>query len=171
MNDKSRGKLTITAPVTFGGCSLMPLITGFLCDNPDVHIDLHLTDLFVDLVEEGYEAAFRIGPLATTGLTARPLAPYRLVVCAAPAYLAAGRTPLIPADLEHHECLGYAFWSRPADREWVFYAGAVPHNVRVSSRLQINESRPMHVVYTANRQRTAKLRRFVEVVLQRFGPA
>lgn len=212
MNDTPRGKLKITAPVTFGSYSLMPLITGFLRDNPDVHIDLHLTDRFVDLVEEGYEAAFRIGPLATTGLTARPLAPYRLVVCAAPAYLKARGTPSKPADLEHHECLGYAFWSRPADREWVFYEGAVPHKVQVSSRLQINESRAlmsaaldgfgivlgpedflrtalakgdlvrvlpdfdapsraMHLVYTANRQRTAKLRRFVEAVLQRFGTA
>ena len=210
MNDTPRGKLKITAPVTFGSNSLMPLITGFLRDNPDVEIDLHLTDRFVDLVEEGYEAAFRIGPLATTGLTARPLAPYRLVVCASPEYLAARGTPKAPADLEHHECLGYAFWSRPADREWVFYQDSTPYKVQVASRLQINESRalmsaaldgfgivlgpedflrgalargelvrvlpdyeapsrPMHLVYTANRQRTAKLRRFVEAVLGRFG--
>ena len=210
MNDTPRGKLKVTAPVTFGSYSLMPLITQFLRDHPDVEIDLHLTDRFVDLVEEGYEVAFRIGPLATTGLTARPLAPYRLVVCAAPAYLAARGLPLTPADLEHHECLGYAFWSRPADREWVFHQGATSYTVPVASRLRINESRalmsaaldgfgivlgpedflrvalakgelvrvlpdfdapsrPMHLVYTAYRQRTAKLRRFVEAVLQRFG--
>ncbi|WP_248752690.1 LysR family transcriptional regulator [Pseudomonas sp. MWU15-20650] len=212
MNDTPRGKLRITAPVTFGSYSLMPLITAFLRDHPDVEIDLHLTDRFVDLVEEGYEVAFRIGPLATNSLTARPLAPYRLVACAAPAYLSARGTPLIPADLEQHECLGYAFWARPADREWVFHQGAATYRVAVSSRLQINESRalmsaaldgfgivlgaedflrtalargelvrvlpafdapsrPMHLVYTANRQRTAKLRRFVEAVLQRFGQA
>jgi DNA-binding transcriptional LysR family regulator len=212
MNDTPRGKLRVTAPVTFGSYSLMPLITAFLRDNPDVEVDLHLTDRFVDLVEEGYEAAFRIGPLATTGLTARPLAPYRLVVCAAPAYLAVRGTPQCPADLAQHECLGYAFWSRPADREWVFHQGATPYTVQVASRLQINESRalmsaaldgfgivlgaedflrpalargelvrvlsafeapsrPMHLVYTANRQRTAKLRRFVEAVLARFGQA
>ncbi|WP_419794781.1 LysR family transcriptional regulator [Pseudomonas palleroniana] len=211
MNDTPRGKLRITAPVTFGSYSLMPLITAFLRDHPEVEIDLHLTDRFVDLVEEGYEVAFRIGPLATTSLTARPLAPYRLVVCAAPAYLAARGTPLIPADLEQHECLGYAYWSRPADRKWLFQQGAATHEVAVSSRLRINESRalmsaaldgfgivlgpedflrtalargelvrvlpafdapsrPMHLVYTANRQRTAKLRRFVEAVVQRFGP-
>jgi DNA-binding transcriptional LysR family regulator len=211
MNDTPRGKLKITAPVTFGSYSLMPLITAFLRDNPDVEIDLHLTDRFVDLVEEGYEAAFRIGPLATTGLTARPLAPYRLVVCASPAYLAARGTPQVPADLDRHECLGYAFWSRPADREWIFHQGSTLYSVQVTSRLQINESRalmsaaldgfgmvlgpqdflhtamargelvqvlpdfeapsrPMHLVYTANRQRTAKLRRFVEAVLARFGP-
>jgi len=211
MNDTPRGKLKISAPVTFGSYSLMPLITQFLRDNPEVEIDLHLTDRFIDLVEEGYEVAFRIGPLATTTLTARPLAPYRLVVCAAPAYLAERGTPQIPADLEHHECLGYAYWSRPADREWLFDQGSTQHKVQVSSRLQVNESkalmsaaldgfgivlgpedflrpalergelvrllpdfaapsRQMHLLYTAHRQRTAKLRRFVEAVLLRFGP-
>lgn len=210
MNDTPRGKLRITAPVTFGSYSLIPLITEFLRNHPNVEIDLHLTDRFVDLVEEGFEVAFRIGPLATTSLTARPLAPYHLVVCGSPAYLAARGTPLTPAELEHHECLGYAFWSRPADREWVFYEGAIAHKVQVSSRLQINESRAlmsaaldgfgivlgpedflrqalargelvrvlpdfdapsrsMHLVYTAHRQRTAKLRHFVEAVLRRFG--
>ena len=212
MHDTPRGKLKITAPVTFGSYSLMPLITQFLRDHPDVEIDLHLTDRFVDLVEEGYEVAFRIGPLATTSLTARPLAPYQLVACAAPAYLAACGTPQTPANLEQHECLGYVFWSRPADREWLFQQGSASYKVQVSSRLQVNESRalmsaaldgfgivlgpedflrpalargelvrvlpdfdapsrPMHLVYTANRQRTAKLRRFVEAVLERFGPA
>ncbi len=210
MHDTPRGKLKITAPVTFGSYSLMPLITQFLRDHPDVEIDLHLTDRFVDLVEEGYEVAFRIGPLATTSLTARPLAPYQLVACAAPAYLAACGTPQTPANLEQHECLGYVFWSRPADREWLFQQGSTSYKVQVSSRLQVNESRalmsaaldgfgivlgpedflrgalergelvrvlpdfeapsrPMHLVYTANRQRTAKLRRFVEAVLMRFA--
>ena len=210
MHDTPRGKLKITAPVTFGSYSLMPLITQFLRDHPDVEIDLHLTDRFVDLVEEGYEVAFRIGPLATTSLTARPLAPYQLVACAAPAYLAACGTPQTPANLEQHECLGYVFWSRPADREWLFQQGSASYKVQVSSRLQVNESRalmsaaldgfgivlgpedflrgalergelvrvlpdfeapsrPMHLGYTANRQRTAKLRRFVEAVLMRFA--
>ncbi|TFY91966.1 LysR family transcriptional regulator [Pseudomonas kairouanensis] len=210
MNDTPRGKLRITAPVTFGSYSLMPLVTQFLRDHPDVEIDLHLTDRFVDLVEEGYEVAFRIGPLATTSLTARPLAPYQLVACAAPAYLAKRGVPRVPADLEQHECLGYVFWSRPADREWVFQHGSVAHAVQVSSRLQVNESRalmsaaldgfgivlgpedflrgaleraelvrvlpgfappsrPMHLVYTANRQRTAKLRHFVDAVVRHFG--
>jgi DNA-binding transcriptional LysR family regulator len=211
MNDTPRGKLKISAPVTFGSYSLMPLVTEFLRDNPEVEIDLHLTDRFVDLVEEGYEVAFRIGPLANSSLTARPLQPYRLVVCAAPKYLAERGTPLTPADLEHHECLGYAYWSRPADREWSFYQGAVLHKAQVASRLHVNESRAlmsaardgfgivlgpedflrsalmsgelvrvlpdyeapsrqMHLLYTANRQRTAKLRRFVDAVLLRFGP-
>ncbi|WP_185019764.1 LysR family transcriptional regulator [Pseudomonas brassicacearum] len=210
MNDTPRGKLKISAPVTFGSYSLMPLVTDFLRQHPEVEIDLHLTDRFVDLVEEGYEVAFRIGPLANSSLTARPLAPYRLVACAAPSYLIERGTPQTPADLENHECLGYAYWSRPADREWQFCKGSTVHKVQVTSRLQVNESkallsaaldgfgivlgpedflqpalrsgelvqlladfeapsRHMHLLYTANRQRTAKLRRFIEAALVRFG--
>ncbi|TVT86176.1 LysR family transcriptional regulator [Pseudomonas sp. H3(2019)] len=210
MNDTPRGKLKISAPVTFGSYNLMPFVTDFLRQHPEVEIDLQLTDRFVDLVEEGYEVAFRIGPLANSSLTARPLAPYRLVACAAPSYLIARGTPQTPADLESHECLGYAYWSRPADREWQFCKGSTVHKVQVSSRLQVNESkallsaaldgfgivlgsedflqpalqsgelvrlladfeapsRHMHLLYTANRQRTAKLRRFIEAAIARFG--
>lgn len=210
MNDTPRGKLKISAPVTFGSYSLMPFVTDFLRHYPEVEIDLHLTDRFVDLVEEGYEVAFRIGPLANSSLTARPLAPYRLVACAAPSYLIERGTPQTPADLENHECLGYAYWSRPADREWQFCKGSTVHKVQVTSRLQVNESkallsaaldgfgivlgpedflqpalqsgelvrlltdfeapsRHMHLLYTANRQRTAKLRRFIDAAIARFG--
>lgn len=212
MNDTPRGKLKISAPVTFGSYSLMPFVTAFLRQHPEVEIDLHLTDRFVDLVEEGFEVAFRIGPLVSSSLTARPLAPYRLVACAAPAYLAERGMPQTPDDLKHHECLGYAYWSRPADREWVFCQGAVIHRIPVTSRLQVNESkallsaaldgfgivlgpedflapalrsgelvrlfadyeapsRHMHLLYTANRQRTAKLRHFIDAAYQRFGSA
>jgi len=210
MNDTPRGKLKVSAPVTFGSYSLMPFVTDFFRHHPEVEIDLHLTDRFVDLVEEGYEVAFRIGPLANSSLTARPLAPYRLVACAAPNYLIERGTPQTPGDLENHECLGYAYWSRPADREWQFCKGSVVHKVQVASRLQVNESkalltaaldgfgvvlgpedflepalrsgelvrlladfeapsRQMHLLYTANRQRTAKLRRFIDAAIARFG--
>ena len=210
MSDTPRGTLRVTAPVTFGSYSLMPFVTQFLRQYPDVDIDLHLSDRSVDLVEEGYEVAFRIGPLANSSLTARPLAPYRLAVGAAPAYLAERGTPHSPADLQHHECLGYAYWSRPADSEWRFRQGSKVHSVAVSSRLHVNESkallsaavdgfgivlgpadflepalrkgelvrlledfeapsRPMHLLYTAHRQKTAKVRQFIEAAMRQFA--
>lgn len=210
MNDTPRGKLRISAPVTFGSYSLMPFVTDFLREFPEVEIDLHLTDRAVDLVEEGYEVAFRIGPLATASLTARPLAPYRLIICAAPRYLAERGTPQVPADLQQHECLGYAYWSRPVDHEWSFFNGAQVERVPVSSRLHVNESkallsaavdgfgivlgpadflepalrrgelvrllegfeapsRHMHLLYTAHRQKTAKVRQFIDAAVRRFA--
>lgn len=117
MSATPRGKLRISAPVTFGAHSLMPFVTAFLRQHPEVEIDLNLTDRTVDLVEEGYEAAFRIGPIANSSFIARPLAPYRLIACAAPSYLQARGTPQVPADLTAHDCLGYVYWSRPADNE------------------------------------------------------
>ncbi len=143
MNDTPRGKLRVSAPVSFGSYSLMPFVTAFLREYPEVEIDLHLTDRAVDLVEEGFEVAFRIGPLATASLTARPLAAYLLIVCAAPRYLAERGTPQVPADLQQHECLGYAYWSRPADHEWSFFNGAQVERVPVSSRLHVNESKAL----------------------------
>ncbi len=94
-------------------------------------------------VEEGYEVTFRIGPLTASSLTARPLAPYRLVACTAPSYLTDRGVPQIPDDLKNHECLGYAYWSRPADREWVFCKGSAVERVQVVSRLQVNESKAL----------------------------
>lgn len=210
MSDIPRGTLKVSAPISFGAHSLMPFVTDFLCNHPEVDIDLHLTDRLVDLVDEGFEAVFRIGPLVASSLTARPLQPYRLVVCAAPRYLKERGVPRIPDDLKHHECLGYTYWSRPADREWVFCQGSTVERVRVASRLQINDSRAllsaaldgfgvvlgpndllehalrngqlvrlladyeapsrqMHVLYTAGRLRTAKLRQFIDAALARFG--
>lgn len=210
MNDTPRGKLKVSAPVTFGSCSLVPFVTKFLRQHPEVEIDLHLTDRLVDLVEEGYEVTFRIGPLAESSLTARPLAPYQLIACAAPSYLHSRALPQTPTDLKSHECLGYVYSSHPAERDWVFQKGSTAERVKVASRLQINESkalltaaldgfgivlgaedllkpalgsgqlvqlltdyqapsRPMHLLYTANRQKTAKLRCFIDAALARFG--
>lgn len=209
MSDTPCGRLKVSAPVTFGSHSLMPFITDFLRQHPRIEIDLHLTDRLVDLVDEGYEVAFRIGPLASSTLVARPLRHYKLIACAAPSYLADRGVPLVPNDLTNHECLGYAYWSRPADREWEFSKDSVTERVQVSSRLSGNESRalvsaalegfgivlgpedfltpalrsgelvrllaeyetpsrPMHLLYTANRQRTAKVRHFIDAALARF---
>ncbi len=138
-----RGRLRISAPVTFGAHGLMPLITRYLRDHPEVEIDLALTDRLVDLVEEGHEVAFRVGPLADSGLIARALSPYRLAACASPAYLRARGTPATPDDLAGHECLGYAYWPRPAESEWYFDRNGIRHAVRVRSRLQVNDSRAL----------------------------
>jgi DNA-binding transcriptional LysR family regulator len=105
MNDTPRGKLKISAPITFGACGLAPFVTEFLRLHPEIEIDLQLTDRFVDLVEEGFDIAFRIGPLDVPSLTARPLAPYQLLACAAPGNLAARGVPQHPQDLSQHEYL------------------------------------------------------------------
>ncbi len=135
------GKLRISAPVTFGTEALMPALSTYLDRYPEVSVDVVLSDRVVDLVEEGCELAIRIGA-PDGGLVARPLAPYRLMICASPAYLARRGTPRQPADLSGHECLSFlpsavAHW-RLSDPE-----GAC--QVPVSGRVQVNHGQALRV--------------------------
>jgi len=102
------GRLRINAPVSFGMNTLAPRLPAYMLAHPQVEVELTLSNRAVDLVEEGYEAVFRVGVLQDSGLIARVLAPYRLVVCAAPAYLRRRPRLKTPWDLQQHECLGFA---------------------------------------------------------------
>ncbi len=74
-----RGRLRLNAPVSFGSESRMPVVTRYLRDHPGVDVDLVLSDRFVDLDEDAFEAVFRTGPLADSSLAAHELTPFRLV--------------------------------------------------------------------------------------------
>ena len=112
MRSTPRGKLKITAPVSFGSECIAPLMADYLAAYPDVSLELNLNDRMADLVEEGFDAAIRIGALEDSGMVARPLRPYAMVICASPAYLARHGTPRTPDDLARHECVDFMQWSR-----------------------------------------------------------
>ena len=107
MRSTPRGTLRISAPLSFGSLRLAPAMTDYLERYPDVSLDLSLSDRVVDLVEDGFDAAIRIADDIDPGLVARPLQPYRMMLCASPAYLARAGTPRTPADLMRHECLDF----------------------------------------------------------------
>ncbi|MGF6772125.1 DNA-binding transcriptional LysR family regulator [Paraburkholderia sp. GAS199] len=107
-----RGVLKVTVPLTYGVEVFAPAMTDYLNAWPDVSLELDLSNRVVDLVEEGFDAAVRIGRLADSSFIARPLRPYRMRACASPAYLARAGIPRIPADLAQHECLGFLHWGR-----------------------------------------------------------
>jgi len=136
-----RGRLRISAPVTYGTYCLMPLLGRYLREHPQVQVELSLNDRLVDLIDEGFEALIRIGELDDSSLVARPLAPYRLIACAAPAYLAAHGTPQTPADLDGHHCLGFTFWSPAVSGEWQVLGGERLQQLTWHSRLQVNDAR------------------------------
>ena len=104
---KPRGQLKITAPTTFGAEVLMPALQRYRAAAPEVTLDITLTDRNVDIVDEGFDIAFRIGELPDSRLIARRLAPYRMMICAAPAYLARRGHPDHPADLAAHDAIGF----------------------------------------------------------------
>ncbi|KJH73770.1 LysR family transcriptional regulator [Pseudomonas sp. ES3-33] len=139
LKSEPRGRLRISAPLTFGAHGLVPLMTRYLMTHPLVEVDLVLTDRIVDLIEEGFEVAFRIGPLEDSGLIARKLAPYRLAVAASPVYLSTRGIPTDPADLAVHDCLVYTSRSRNLDRYWQFQRDGRTHTVDVRCRFQSND--------------------------------
>lgn len=136
-----RGRLRISAPVTFGSIALAPLISDFLRIYPQVEISLDLTDRYVDVVGEGYDAVIRLGPLKDSELTSRALIPYQLIACASPGYLATRGTPRTPADLVAHDCLGFVFSSGQRFSEWRFAKEGQVHKIQVRSRFRVNDAR------------------------------
>ena len=111
-----RGRLRVSTPLSFGIGHLSAALPGFLERYPEIELEMNLTDRHVDLVEEGWDLAVRIGRLADSSLIVRRLAPIRAVAVAAPAYLERRGIPLVPLDLEHHDCLTHS--GRTA--EWRF---------------------------------------------------
>ena len=106
-HETPRGRLRLSAPVSFGTMHLSPLVAGFLQLHPAIEVELDLSDRTVDLVAEGYDMAVRIGVLADSSLVARKLTELRLVVCASPDYLHRRGGPATPSDLKDHACLIY----------------------------------------------------------------
>jgi DNA-binding transcriptional LysR family regulator len=107
MRSTPRGALRISAPVSFGTLRLAPAMTEYLALYPEVSLDLNLNDRMVDLLEEGYDAAIRIGELGDSSLVARPLMSYRMMICASPDYLERAGVPRKPDDLAAHQCLDF----------------------------------------------------------------
>ncbi|MBK1663378.1 LysR family transcriptional regulator [Rhodospirillum rubrum] len=139
MRSRPQGVLRVNAPMTFGAFTLAPFVTRYLTRYPEMRVDLTLNDRFVDPLEDGVEVMVRIGEIADTALIAHPLAPYRLIACAAPSYLAARGTPKGPGDLEAHDCLVYAYWSPSIPCPWVFTRDGQSHEVRANGRFRSND--------------------------------
>ncbi|MBI1776272.1 MAG: LysR family transcriptional regulator [Proteobacteria bacterium] len=132
-----RGRLRVNAPMSFGFLHLAPALPDFLARYPEVEIDMAMNDRFVDLVEEGFDVAVRIGRLADSSLVARKLAPMRRTLSASPAYLERSGVPKTPDDLEGHDCLCYSNLTR--SEEWRFVGtDGRPWSVEVEGRFRVN---------------------------------
>ena len=103
-----KGQFKIAAPLTFGLEHLSAPLNAFLTQHPDLELNLDFSDRQVDVVEEGFDLALRIGALPDSRLKARVLAPIKRVVCASPAYLAQQGEPHNLEQLSHHLLLRYS---------------------------------------------------------------
>src|SRR5512134_1605605 len=131
-----RGAIRLTTSVNFGTHQVTPAIALFLARRPQVKFDVSLSDRIVDIIEEGFDLAIRIGGTGAQNLVARKLGETRLLACAASAYLARHGTPAAPEELVRHNCLTYEYALRDA---WTFRdAKGHDRTVRVAGSLNSN---------------------------------
>jgi len=128
------GLLRLTGSPAFAPLYLVPAVAAFLNIHPKVSVDLELSDRYVDLIDEGFDLAIRIGEMPDSTLKARRLTNLRRVVFASPAYFAKHGRPSRPDDLADHQCI-----IRTASREgevWPFRVGPRVKAVRVAGRFR-----------------------------------
>ena len=204
-----RGILRLSAPVSFGMLHLASALPDFMRRYPELRVEIDLADRIVDLLEEGYDLAVRIGSLRDSSLIARRLADNHMVLCAAPSYWRRRGKPGEPRELTRHACLTYAYQRTPS--EWPFVGPGGRFSVRVDGPLLSNngdlslaaalaglgvavlpcflcgshlaEGRleaalqdwlpsagGIHAVYPHGRHLSAKVRAFIDFLVERLGP-
>lgn len=137
-SERISGLIRLSAPVDLGRNCIVPILDQFLDDNPNVSLDLNLTDGFLDLAGQGIDFAIRYGALSDSTLRVRKLSEGRRVVCASPAYLSAHGTPQHPSDLAQQQCILMRFGNN-IHREWQFRADGRSFKVSVSGNRIAND--------------------------------
>ena len=206
-----RGTIKLTASVNFGVRHVAPAIAAFLAAHAGVRFDVSLSDRIVDLVEEGFDLAVRIGAAGSENVVARKLGETRLVPCASPGYLQAHGAPRTPEALANHNCFTYEYVT--PRQVWRFRdPEGKERTVRVSGRLHSNNGdllaeaaaqgagivfepafivgpdvragrlvpllqeftappMPIYAVYPSRKHLSAKVRLFVDFLVERFAQA
>jgi len=206
-----RGTIRLTTSVNFGVRHVAPAIAEFMARHGEVRFDVSLADRIVELVEEGFDLAIRIGAAGSGNVVARKLGETRLVPCASPAYLARHGAPQAPQDLGRHNCFTYEYIS--PRNVWRFRdAVGKEIAVRVSGNLHSNNGdvlaeaaargagiafepafivgddvragrlvpllqdftaapMPIYAVYPSRKHLSAKVRLFVDFLVERFASA
>lgn len=136
LQTQPRGRLRVSGPLSFGIRYLGPVIAEFLRVHSELHIELDLSDRRVDLLEEGFDLAVRIGRLGDSSLIARRICPVRMHVVASPEYLAKHGQPAHPSELVHHNCLQYTYSS--VGQTWTFATPDGPLAVTTHGTLRSN---------------------------------
>lgn len=132
------GRLKLTAPISFGNKQLAPALVDFATRYPEVSLEVSFSDRLVNLVDEGFDAALRIGHQSDTSIVARKLCESRIVAAASPAYLAAHGAPAAPQDLARHDCVVDTNFK---DRDhWHFRESGKPVTVNVRGRIYLSNA-------------------------------
>ncbi|OGB04126.1 MAG: LysR family transcriptional regulator [Burkholderiales bacterium RIFCSPLOWO2_12_FULL_64_99] len=140
---KASGHLRVTAPAGFGRRHVAPLVPGFLDQHPDVSLSLNLSDRVVDLVNEGFDCAVRVGDLPDSSLVSVRLADNRRLCVATPTYLQRAGTPRHPSELTRHACLTLSS-DASQTRGWAFVVEGTATYLRPGARLDCSDGQVLH---------------------------
>jgi DNA-binding transcriptional LysR family regulator len=146
MHSAPKGRLTITAPVLFGGMYVTPIVTQYLTRYPEVSASCLLLDRVVNMLEEGVDVAIRIGELPDSSMQAVRVGEVRRLVCASPSYLATNGIPVTPEDLHAHTIVSAS--GVTPNPEWKLKVKGELKNIRLQARMitSTNESAMAAVV-------------------------
>ncbi|WP_153100111.1 LysR family transcriptional regulator [Paraburkholderia hayleyella] len=140
---KASGHLRVSAPAGFGRRHVAPLVPAFTAAHPDVSITLDLSDRTVDLVNEGFDCAVRLGALPDSSLVSLRLGENRRVCVASPDYLARRGAPATLADLARHNCLALGA-SANQQRGWTFQQEGKTVSIKVSGTMECSDGAVLH---------------------------
>ncbi|HWK61631.1 MAG TPA: LysR family transcriptional regulator [Eoetvoesiella sp.] len=140
---KPSGHLRLSAPAGFGRRHVAPLLPGFLRTHPNVTVTLNLSDRLVDLIEERYDCAIRIGDLDDSQHIGIRLADNRRVIVASPSYLARFGRPNSPDDLAQHNCLSFGDQGNQS-KGWLLKQDGHVRAIRVKGSLNCSDGSVLH---------------------------
>jgi DNA-binding transcriptional LysR family regulator len=140
---KASGHLRVTSPGGFGRRHVAPLVPRFVAQHPDVSVSLNLSDRVVDIVNESFDCAIRVGDLPDSSLISVRLADNRRLCVATPAYLQRAGVPQTPADLARHECLTLSS-DASQTRGWAFEIDGEVTYLRPRGRLDCSDGQVLH---------------------------
>ncbi|HWU01037.1 MAG TPA: LysR family transcriptional regulator [Terriglobales bacterium] len=140
---EATGLLRVAGSAAFSSHYIVPILPDFLAAHPHVEVEIDLSDRPVDLIEEGYDLAIRIGPLADSPFKARQLMKARHVFFAAPSYLARHGRPKHPEDLARHQCIIRTASS--STNAWPFKINGRVKYVEIGGRFRTSGAMAMNV--------------------------
>lgn len=143
-----RGQVRVSAATTFARLHIIPRLTAFLADHPELSIDIQLDDGNVDLLSEGMDVALRMGDLADSSLTAQRIAHGRRLVVGTPTYFQTHGEPQVPADLLKHEAIVYS--RKGGGAIWTFQRDGTEVSVGVHGRVSVSVSEGVRAAVLAH---------------------
>ena len=132
------GKLRVSTSVCFGRLHVIPNLSAFLAEHPDLDIELVLDDRHLDLINEGIDVSLRMGAMPDSNMTMRRIAEGRRIVVATPTYLERYGTPSSPGDLVSHQAVIYTPGGRGEPwTSWTFRKGTAEVSVVLQGRFKV----------------------------------